>query len=466
MNFGTVSGIDLRLCAVLSISLALGTGPALAQTEADEKATTASPAINLSNYFAADGSGSGTVVDERSPQVFLEGNGTVSPRANRTEATAIAQVFPAPYSTTAGDLAPTVRDRNVAAIAQAEDADPDAATETESTTAPTPIETRVLGSEAQWEIGADVVFLRRSIPNVTTSIDGQINPDDGSLLGNTNALGTGALDFGLDTGARFSVGYYPDPQTGYELAFMGLQDWRDTETFVSAGNENLRVAFIDPVRAGQDDAVGLGPNNTDQVEDFVQARSHTLRYESELDSLEFNYRHALTPPSERSFATLIAGLRYMSIDEGFDLISDDGATRLGGNIGTYEIDTSNDLVGVQIGLDSGVQLTPALGLGLSARAGLMLNFNDQSSEFVNDNGIPTVLTGSDSDTSLSPMFQVEGSARWDVTDNFTLKTGYQFLAVGNVATAPSQYGPLEDLGDLERSSALYHGPFVGLELRF
>jgi hypothetical protein len=96
----------------------------------------------------------------------------------------------------------------------------------------------------------------------------------------------------------------------------------------------------------------------------------------------------------------------------------------------------------------------------------MLNFNDQSSELVNDNGIPTVLTGSDSATSLSPMFQVEGSARWDVTDNFTLKTGYQFLAVGNVATAPSQYGPLEELGDLERSSALYHGPFVGLEFRF
>ena len=226
---------------------------------------------------------------------------------------------------------------------------------------------------------------------------------------------------------------------------MGLQDWRNTETFVSAGNENLRVAFIDPIRAGQDDAVGLGPNNTDQVEDFMQARSHTLRYESDLDSLEFNYRHALTSPSERSFATLIAGLRYMSIDEGFDLISDDGAIRLGGNIGTYEIDTSNDLVGVQIGIDSGVQLTPALGLGLSARAGLMLNFNDQSSELVHDNGIPTVLTGSDSDTSLSPMFQVEGSARWDVTDNFTLKTEYQFLAVGNVATAPLQYGPLKDL---------------------
>jgi hypothetical protein len=346
MNFGTVSGIDRRLCAVLSVSLALGAGPALAQVKADEASPTRSAAVNLSTYFAADSSDSSPVLP---------------PALTSPEPTQIAQVYPAPYSTTAEDLAPMARD--AAAIAQAEDTDSEAETETEPTPSLAPIETRVLGSEAQWEIGADVVFLRRSIPNVTTSIDGQINPDDGSLSGNTDALGTGALDFGLDTGARFSVGYYPDPQNGYELSFMGLQDWRSSETFVSAGNENLRVAFIDPVRAGQDDAVGLGPNNTDQVEDFVQARAHTLRYESDLDSLEFNYRHALTPPSERSFATLVAGLRYMSIDEGFDLISDDGATRLGGNIGTYEIDTSNDLMGVQIGLDSGVQLTPALGSG-------------------------------------------------------------------------------------------------------
>ena len=79
MNFGTVSGIDLRLCAVLSVSLALGTGPALAQVKADEPSSTVSDAVNLSTYFAADASHSGAAEPALQPPVV------------RTEPTQIAQ---------------------------------------------------------------------------------------------------------------------------------------------------------------------------------------------------------------------------------------------------------------------------------------------------------------------------------------------------------------------------------------
>lgn len=329
-----------------------------------------------------------------------------------------------------------------------------------------PIETRILGDQVNWEINTDVVFLRRNIPDVVTSIDSQINPLTNTLIGSNASLGAESLGFDLATGGRFTAGYYPTPRSGFEVSFMGLVDWNDSETFVSDSGETLRASFVDPVRAGQDDDIALSPRNTNQVEDFVAARSQRLDYESDLDSLELNYRYALTSPSDRSYTTLVAGFRYMSINEEFMFTSNDGASRLGGRLGTYEIDTSNDLVGLQIGVDSGVQVTPNLGLDVRVRGGLMLNFNDQSSTFVNDNGIPTVLTGSESDTSLAPLVELEGSASWDIGDNFTLKAGYQLLALSGIALAPSQFGPLDELGDLNRSSVIYHGPFVGLELRF
>ncbi len=329
-----------------------------------------------------------------------------------------------------------------------------------------PIETRILGDQVNWEINTDVVFLRRNIPDVVTSIDSQLDPLTNTLTGSNASLGAESLGFDLATGGRFTAGYYPTPRSGFEVSFMGLVDWNDSETFVSDGGETLRASFVDPVRAGQDDDIALSPRNTNQVEDFVAARSQRLDYESDLDSLELNYRYALTSPSDRSYTTLVAGFRYMSIDEEFMFTSNDGASRLGGRLGTYEIDTSNDLVGLQIGVDSGVQVTPNLGLDVRVRGGLMLNFNDQSSTFVNDNGIPTVLTGSESDTSVAPLVELEGSASWDIGDNFTLKAGYQLLALSGIALAPSQFGPLDELGDLNRSSVIYHGPFVGLELRF
>ena len=329
-----------------------------------------------------------------------------------------------------------------------------------------PIETRILGDQVNWEINTDVVFLRRNIPDVVTSIDSQLDPLTNTLIGSNASLGAESLGFDLATGGRFTAGYYPTPRSGFEVSFMGLVDWNDSETFVSDSGETLRASFVDPVRAGQDDDIALSPRNTNQVEDFVAARSQRLDYESDLDSLELNYRYALTSPSDRSYTTLVAGFRYMSINEEFMFTSNDGASRLGGRLGTYEIDTSNDLVGLQIGVDSGVQVTPNLGLDVRVRGGLMLNFNDQSSTFVNDNGIPTVLTGSESDTSVAPLVELEGSASWDIGDNFTLKAGYQLLALSGIALAPSQFGPLDELGALNRSSVIYHGPFVGLELRF
>jgi len=73
----------------------------------------------------------------------------LSQSADLTLSTTAPKTNSASYSTTAGDLNPIAREAE--AIAQAEDTDADV--ETEATAPPAPVETRVLGSQARWEIG-------------------------------------------------------------------------------------------------------------------------------------------------------------------------------------------------------------------------------------------------------------------------------------------------------------------------
>ena len=68
------------------------------------------------------------------------------------------------------------------------------------------------------------------------------------------------------------------------------------------------------------------------------------------------------------------------------------------------------------------------------------------------------------------MVDLAGSAKLDLGSNVTLQAGYQFLFLGGIATAPAQFAKSPNLPDslkrFERESIVYHGPFIGLEIRF
>lgn len=43
-----------------------------------------------------------------------------------------------------------------------------------------------------------------------------------------------SIRFDLGTGGRFGL---PTPRSGFEISFMGLMDWNDSETFALDGGE-------------------------------------------------------------------------------------------------------------------------------------------------------------------------------------------------------------------------------------
>lgn len=351
------------------------------------------------------------------------------------------------YSTAANDLLPngTTLDGGYPTLAQI-----GSEAKAEATPSARPA-IRNLGITQRWSFSAEALLLRRNVPKVETAID----------VGTGNSFGTETLDFDLDPGARFTIGYHPTPKASFELSFFGLHDWDDSALF-SSPTEELRIAFI-----STDLAVNDLPND---AEDFTAALQQKVDYESRLTSVEANYRLELSPASSKSYTNLVAGLRYFNVNETLNLISFDNGTRLGGNVGRYDIDTNNNLIGLQVGIGSSVQISPSFGLGLKAKTGLLVNFANQNSRFINDGAIVSVYRADESRVGVSPMVDLAGSAKLDLGSNVTLQAGYQFLFLGGVATAPAQFAKSPNfpnsLGRFERESVIYHGPFIGLEIRF
>ncbi len=310
-----------------------------------------------------------------------------------------------------------------------------------------------LGTQQRWTFAAGVVFLNRNIPNVTTSL----NVLDGS------AFGTGNLTFNQAAGTQFAVGYHFNPVQSLQLTFLGLHEWRNSAAVDSKfGGEEIHAAFIPQPVAILD--------LPDIADDYVMALRQTIDYQTNLQNLELNYQHQLTPATQRSYVTLLGGLRYVGIDESFTLTSFDNNSRLGGNVGRYSIKTDNNLIGLQVGLNTGVQVTRRFGLGLKARAGLLASSAKQTSTFINDGASLLTINGSGSGTEIAPMLDLAGMATVDFSPNVSLNFGYRFLLVDGVATAPAQFASSFDfrtsLNSLKRETVTYNGPFVGVEVRF
>ena len=378
--------------------------------------------------------------------------------------TAIAADRLPQYATTAAALAPT-RTESVAngPILIAETSELETAAEAESTTSEIRSArpaTDKLGRQQHWSFSAELLYLERTIEDVDTAVD----------VDTRAVFGTDALEFDLDAGARFTLGYHIDPTNSIEVSYFGLHEWNDSVTFTSSPfepntPENLNAAF--KLQPFVDD-------NPDP-EDFNQALSQDIDYSTDLDNFELNYRRQLIRggASDNFQLAFVAGFRYLNLNENFDLVSDDG---VGEDKGTYEIDTDNDLFGLQIGGDATFQISRHFGLGLRARAGLLFNSASQRSKLVNFNTVggsgigQDVFRGDGSRTDFSSLVELGIFAHVDINSNVSIRAGYNFLNLGNIATAPGQFADSpnfpDSLSGLNRTSVSFSGPSIGITARF
>lgn len=307
---------------------------------------------------------------------------------------------------------------------------------------------------ARWSIQTEALFLDRDIPDVVTTRDRQTG----------DAYGTDELSFDLDTGLRWTLGYQLSAADSLEFTGFGLINHEDGETFTSSilspGGEVLQAAFRPAV-------------NDPEASNFAQAFRQSIHYSTETSNFELNYRHTLPRSSAGWQSSFLAGLRFVNLDEAFRFTSIDEDPEIfpSTSVGRYAIDANNQGIGLQIGGDLSYRVARNLALGMRLRTGLLLNTGSQDSEIRNDLGGAIVTNdGNDGNTEISPIVELGAFLNWALSRQVSLRAGYTFLLLGNMVLAPNQFAGNSNfdssLSDLDRSTAIYHGPSIGLEIRF
>lgn len=280
-----------------------------------------------------------------------------------------------------------------------------------------------------WHIEQRVTAWARSKPRgISISQFGSFSGQ--SVFQTNTVLGTRSTAFDAAAGYGATIRRYWAPgqenrDVYLELAYFGLNTWRERRTvnstndlFTNLGNNttagygNLFSPFTDPASGV---ASGVGG--------FDRARHQEIYYESRINNVEVNLR--LVPRSRPDrivlhpngrwrrecqpgiYGSYLFGVRWYSLAEQFNFLST-GRTDIYDNntgditstvntTGTYDIETVNDLLGLQFGMDL-MYRRCLWGWGAEAKVCPSVNFASQRSHvFSNAVAAGDPLGGTDLD---------------------------------------------------------------------
>jgi len=249
--------------------------------------------------------------------------------------------------------------------------------------------------------------------------------DEGTALPGTVLRTTGDATFGFQPGVRALVGWRQDECRAYELSYFGIFNWHASTTV--SGNNDLAIPGD----------LGLASL------DFFAADQMTLRYQSRLHSAEANLIE-----SAGSVSSLLAGFRYLTLNEDFNLRSTDLDT----GTSNYAIHTTNNLFGGQAGARA-TQRLDRFGWDATAKAGIFGNAASQVQSvsdfppgfFLRDRSFGSV-------GQVAFVGDINLSGYYYLNDLWSLRAGYNLLWIQGVALAPEQL----DFTDTATSGTVIH----------
>ncbi len=284
-----------------------------------------------------------------------------------------------------------------------------------------------------------------------------------ATLGNSTdvALSTSELDRQFKGGVQFLFGHtFNDTPYSVEGSYFWLDTWdpsavrRDTPGNLLSPFSN----FGDPIA----------------LPGFDNNRLVTINELSQLQNGEVNIKYLLPMSCNGFRASLLTGVRYMSVQEHLFYHSESVLPLLGnGSTVNLATRTTNDLIGPQLGgyfeffslphswVTFEVKGAICGNTALQATAGSRTNSFGQlvSSYDADDHRVVTAFVG-----DLELMFNLQ------ITPHCIARMGYQAVWVQGLALAAENFGP--DSGILPNSAAtivtggetVYHGPHLGLEI--
>jgi len=307
-------------------------------------------------------------------------------------------------------------------------------------------------SNGRWYGSAEMLWFDRSRNyRRLLAYDATLPPGPGVRLP-VGSFTTTPQPFNLAPGARITLGEYLgrdylDRDRSLEMTYYGGLAFYQENSFNAVPGSVL----VSPLAAG--------------VPGFTGAQTMAQAHNSIFNSLEWNYKlhrrlgrdQLVMSPNgnwsrhaERAWLpALIIGTRVANVNESFTFTSgrkDVGPSEFSGN---YAIQTQNWLWGMNFGGEL-VSQNEFYYWGLRGRATPAMSFtaNQQSLFGVNNDPLlpaPVFATGQISRATSAQQFapgfvgDLSLFAGWNVTPNFSLKAGYDFLWVAGIATATRQF---------------------------
>ena len=273
------------------------------------------------------------------------------------------------------------------------------------------------------------------------------------------------FDYSLDAGGQFLLGRRLTERTSFEATYLGTFDWRaaaatrdDTPNLVGGGGEEglLMSPFT---------GFGFPPEQGLDFNNFVSAST-----QSNLESVELQFRYRPDMPYGAYDVSLLYGFRYLHIDDRLTYHSESQLPAPGGAVNDYSVDTSNNMVGAQLGLTSHILILPAFWLDWDMKGAIYNNHASQRTVYSNTTqGVRTGFAneGDKDDTGFSADVRI--ITNFQLRPRLTLRAGYQATFTDSIATGVSNFQNDLDIVRLGPSfldtqdSVIYHGPVLGIQ---
>lgn len=286
-------------------------------------------------------------------------------------------------------------------------------------------------------------------------------------IGGPIVLSTGQLDFGdYKSGFRFMGALQLAAANTLEFTYFGQFNF-NTHARVRSPNDDLYSVL------SQFGVVPLGGFAETDQSDFQQ-----INYNSAFDSFEINWRLRWMAPNCRYQGSWTIGVRHFILDEKFRYAtssSANGTLTANGFVparARFDVDTTNNLTGIQFGADTWICLLPGLRAGAELQAGVYGNHMNINTTAGVNTGAPT-FTERLVSNDVSFIGQLNMLATYRISQQWTIRGGYQLLFVDGVALAsenfntapPATFFPPTTRVSLvnDNGNVFYHGWNIGLE---
>jgi hypothetical protein len=323
-----------------------------------------------------------------------------------------------------------------------------------------------------WYTDQEVRIINRSRPRrVTIATEQQLitNPLTGQqTVATVDVLNNRSVNYDIAPGYYATVGRYlgRDSQGRddfLEFTYWGMNTWVDSN-FVN-GTRFTPVIFGSVTPIGSTGTIGnVNSPFPSEVIGFNRANTHTININSEMHDFELNFRmrprgeldQLILQPNGRwrreckpgTYMSYMAGLRYMTVGDGLvwhasGAVDNSNTGKQIFTAGNYNVQTENDMLGLQIGADMTFRRCK-WSWGVHSKVGPYVNFARCLQE-INSSGAGDpfgFVLFNDRFNVLKQKVALIGEvgfeANYKFTPNFTGRVAYDFMWISGIALAPEQ----------------------------